>query len=338
MMNLYNLMKDSNQTGRVIDIKGYMKVFYHSPCVDGLVSAAIFSMALEDSVCYSATYVGVNYDTGDKVIEEKVEDGDTVFFLDFCPSIAVLEMLSHKVDMQYILDHHESSFEKLERMGEVPNTCFYLTKERSGAGIAYDLLLDEKKFYLSNRHMTNIVNHVSDYDTWQRRLPDTEAFHAYAMATYDTILSVIHDFKALQDTTFQDLLNEGKIILRTRESIAKKAIIDSVILLNIRMLIKGTVVKQKAFLVNIPHELSSMVPDLILDKYGSPETEPPIILCYRVAGDYIQYSARTQKGSRITALDIARRFQGGGHENAAGFRVRIGNSHIHSYVLGTWRL
>jgi oligoribonuclease NrnB/cAMP/cGMP phosphodiesterase (DHH superfamily) len=164
----------------------------------------------------------------------------------------------------------------------------------------------ERNGYFSGM-AADIAGYVSDRDLWKFELPSSREINAW-------ISSLPFDFVAWDDAA--QLLASNKQLVREMGAalLAKTRQYASEVSKNVRL------VEFHPFegvpCVNVPQVDISEVLELLLDSFGT------IALGWFVRADGLaQVSIRTR--GDVDASELARRFGGGGHKNAAGFQVGL---------------
>lgn len=164
--------------------------------------------------------------------------------------------------------------------------------EKSGARLAWE-------FCFPNDPAPLLIEHIEDRDLWRFRLATTKTVSA-ALRTYS------HDFSIWDSLDVDNLRDEGRAILRGHE----RNVADMI--RNRYWIEVGGV---RVPVVNVPYHYASDCADAILDA----EADAPFAASwFRRADGKMQFSLRS-RNERMDVSEIARKFGGGGHRNAAGF-------------------
>lgn len=271
-------------------------VFYHKNCQDGFGAAWAAWKALGDS----ASYVPVQYS---EPLPE-VSPRERVYFCDFCPTLAELKDLSGIGCSVTVLDHHKTAVEVLtpKNIAEIDGLDAIFDMDRAGAGITFDYFHPSKKRPL-------VINLIEDRDLWRFRNDLTKSISTRLnllekdFATWDAfILSVENDHVFLPKIKY-----EGDLLLQSEskraDSMARKAVLvdflgHTIPVLNVTELISEIGQAMNELYDETPFSLSFFVNDK-----GS-----------------FQISLRSNRSDFDVSV-IAKRFGGGGHRGAAGFRL-----------------
>lgn len=293
---------------------------YHGNCQDGFGAAWAVRRALGDAVEF---HPGVYQDAPPDVT------GRDVILVDFSYKRAVLDAMAQVARSIVIIDHHKSAQEDLvpftvELCGgarfvwaDVPGVIADLVElgrppivahfdmERSGAGMAWDCFVDEPRLPL--------ISHIEDRDLWRFKLPRTRAIAA-------ALFSYPYDFETwdgLMHPNRLDLLNaEGAAIERKHH----RDIANILAVTRREMVIGGCLVP----VANLPLTMASDAGHALCGiPYEGTNDLPPFAACYWDTPEGRVLSLRSRDdGADVSA--IAKRYGGGGHAHAAGFRAALG--------------
>jgi oligoribonuclease NrnB/cAMP/cGMP phosphodiesterase (DHH superfamily) len=268
---------------------------YHGNCSDGTAAAWAVWSKFGDSVSYyEAHYGGPLPDIYKK----------NVVFLDFCPKRDVLKVLCQYAETVTVLDHHKSA---LDDIWDLPGTISDLdisksTVYNSGAMIAWRTYHPTKKPPL-------LTQYVQDRDLWRFELENSQeintALYSYPrdMIMYDELNKRLSTKKGRNE-----LVKEGSAIIRY-----KTDIIDSIIKASAR------VVEFEGFSVPFIDCPGMLVSDLGSEMLSGNRGEWPFVLMYHDTDKGRSFSLRAR--GQVDVSELAFKHGGGGHPNAAGFRV-----------------
>lgn len=279
---------------------------YHGNCQDGFGAAWAVRHGFDERRI--EFHPGVYQDPPPNVT------GRNVLLVDFSYKRPVLLDMAKVARSILILDHHKSAAEDLagfrevapadqwdddtlELVAESPDKIAVLfDMERSGAGIAWDFFHDFAR--------PRLIDHIEDRDLWRFKLDGTREISA-------ALFSQPYDF-ALWDRLMED---EHLDTLRTEgAAITRKHFQDIENLLPVVtrwMRIDG----QSVPVANLPLTFTSDAGHLLCKRHHT-----PFAACYWDTPGGRVFSLRsTDDGADVSA--VAKRYGGGGHRNAAGFRI-----------------
>ena len=284
---------------------------YHGNCADGFGAAYAVWKALGDDVEF---HPGVYQDPPPDVT------GRDVILVDFSYKLPVLEEMAKTARTITILDHHKSAAEDLvhfanpdlmamafSEFANVAEVEVFLPiralfdMERSGVMIAWN-------YFHHDTPPPKLFEHIQDRDLWRFKLPGTRAIQA-------ALFSYPYDFEvwerlidSFDEAGATRLLDEGSAIERKHF----KDIDELLKVVTVRMTIGGHEVP----CANLPYTMSS-------DAGHQLAQGRPFAACYWYTPGGTVFSLRsTEQGLDVS--EIAKQYGGGGHRNAAGFKLAPG--------------
>jgi len=300
-------------------------VFYHADCADGFGAAFAAWLKLGDS----AEYVPVKYGQFETAVDLTDRFGSRfqereVFILDFSFNRPVMDYLFRVSEHVTWLDHHKTAFET--RCRKAPDLFFTTHKEsdqrkiivlddcKSGAMLAWE-------HFHPNKTVPMMIQHIDDRDRWQFKLENTREFSAALFARRPWSFEGWHRMFVQtyvphggSTSAMLRLYHEGHAILRAHDSDVASAVKQArpcVLVLDETPTPKPVAC---GLAVNCPPSLSSDVGHALARQCGA------YGLCWSLDKDgVVQCSLRSTGDYDVSA--IAKRYGGGGHRNAAGFRT-----------------
>lgn len=272
-------------------------VFYHAPCLDGLLAAWVLRNHFGTR---GIEFIPFNY--GDPFMATPQFDGKHVLFVDVSvPKDATLA-LARIAKQVTILDHHKTAKANLDGLNAHANIFAVFDMDRSGAGLAW--------WYVNGDEVPQprIVELVEDRDLWRfRHDPETTWMHRILEAFSLTFEAVDCANKILESGDLESVGAPLDRVYRER--------IENLAARSTTMGIAGhdvpVVMCEKKYASDVGHTLLQRNP------------KAPFAACYCVdeKGDG-RISLRSED-SRTDVSAIAQRYGGGGHRNAAGFRCDL---------------
>jgi uncharacterized protein len=272
-------------------------VVFHGPgCLDGMAAAAVAWHALPAS----AVFIVGRYQ---EALPE-FEPNSLICLLDFSYPRAVVEGLLAKGHLVVILDHHKSAFEDLAGLShEHLDMRFNMSK--SGAMLAWE-------YFRPNTPPPDLIRHIQDRDLWLFKdgctKPITTALFAIPGLSYKNIL----------DTDVHSLYEKGRILLAAHDK-------------EMEVLMK---ISRVPLTLKLPDKTYELIAVNCSPKYASDignamAKEQEFGVTY-----YDTFSGREYSLRSIGDFDvsyIARFYGGGGHKNAAGFKIQLPRPEVLSY-------
>lgn len=270
--------------------------FYHAGCPDGFGAA----WAVQRAWGESGRYVARGHE--DRVRLPECDDA-LVAFVDIAPARDELRELAEVADQVVILDHHVTAKERLLRDPAWTDELaadgheLHFDLDHSGSVLAW-------QYFHPGEPVPELLQYVEDQDLWSWRLPASNAVNA-ALASYP---HAFETWDQLSKRPIEELAREGEPILRANRMEVERRLEHA------RPIALGTrrieAVNASTNRSQIGHQLAERA------RFGTPWG-----LVYRVEGADVFATLYS-----IGELDVARialEYGGGGHKNAAGFRVSL---------------
>lgn len=286
---------------------------FHGGCDDGFGAAWAIWKRWGNDVVYVPSSYGQPLPIG---MEDK-----HVLFVDFSAKRPEIEALAQVAKSIVIIDHHKSAEAELEPfkvglcggakfvpddldgmfrdMAELdrPPVLAWFDMDQSGAVMAW-------KFAHPDAIIPRFLRYIEDRDLWRFRYGDQTKRFSAALRTYPM------DFKTWDGLISRpdNLADEGVGILRAHNVNIQKFLADAYM---------GEISGHLVPIVNIHGYYASDIGNALLQKYP----EAPFAGTWsRGADGMIKYSLRSED-SRLDVSQIAQKFGGGGHRNAAGYQI-----------------
>lgn len=265
-------------------------VIYHKDCADGLAAAWCFWKQYGDLCEYHPGVYG-----------QPIPDFffRTVYLVDFSYKRDVVEHMLKYAESVYLLDHHKSAIEDLWDLASQPNFYMrYATMEKSGAMIAWDFI---KRSSGHTRELPALLQHIQDRDLWKFDLEGTRDISMAVFAREFTIEA----YDELMETPIETLKSEGAVLQRKYNAELKK-----IISMGTRFL---TIDGYEVPAVNANYMYASDIGNILSKDHH-------FAVAYFDTDEHRVFSLRSQRDG-LDVSQIALKFNGGGHKNAAGFKV-----------------
>jgi len=270
--------------------------FYHAGCPDGFGAA----WAVWNAWGEAGRYVPRGHD--DRIRVDDYE-GDLVTYVDIAPQNDELCALSELAESVIILDHHVSSRERFESDPDAryavsgPEHTVRFDLHHSGAVLAW-------QHFLPDRPAPELLHYVEDQDLWNWKLPRSREINA-AIASYPRRFET---WSELAGRSAEELARQGEPILRSNQMEVERVVNDA---------FPVTVDGRRVEAANASHNRSSVGHELALRAaYGV-----PCGCVFRVIGDRVFVTLYSVGEHDVS--EVAARYGGGGHRNAAGFNVSL---------------
>lgn len=258
-------------------------VIYHGNCADGFGAAWVFQ---------SRNPQGYDFHPGIYQNDPPDVTGREVYLLDFSYKRPVVEAMLEKAASVTLIDHHKTALDDLGPI--MPRMRCHCGLDHSGAMLAWQFMYEDAP-------PPPLLKHIEDRDLWRFALPYTREIQA-------NVFSHPYDFEVwdkLMVQPIEELVAEGKAIERKHH----KDIEELVGVFRYHRTIGGHTVP----VANLPYTLTSDAGHLMARGHA-------FAACYWDTPEGRVYSLRsTDEG--LDVGEIAKQYGGGGHRNAAGFRV-----------------
>lgn len=276
-------------------------VIYHAQCADGFTAAWVARrhFLLRHGVepeLHAAHYGSAPPDVA----------GRCVAIVDFSYPRETLIAMHAAAESLIVLDHHRTAQADLDGL---PFCLFDM--ERSGAGLAWDHYFGGSPIAEENEPRPWLVDYVEDRDLWRWERPHAREVSA-GLAIYGFDLATWDEFAAGVSSLY-DLADEGRTVLRYQARA-----------------VRSHVEKAKRYRL-AGYEVPVVNATTLVSEIGNElAREAPFAALWFEADGAFVYSLRSsaENPEHVDVSEIARRFGGGGHRHAAGFKS-IGFAHAH---------
>lgn len=290
-------------------------LLYHAKCHDGFAAAVISNMAYANDPDVSVMYVGLDPNRLVDGINELLHlpEESSVLSFDVSFNRKGFELLQERFNEVRIFDHHESTVKNFE--GELPVEIHYDIAQ-CGATLAWNYFFPKKALPL-------VLQYILARDTWRfdlfgsDRIDETKAI---CLALYEALQPNYHDITEKQpkidawlpfmkgstrsEVDWFDRMLEYSRILSTHQEIELRPLKKSAV----QVKFAG----YQVTICNSPVEVSDLGNQLAL------ETKCDFALIWRCSGTTIYISLRSIGDFNVA--DVATKYGGGGHKNAAAFK------------------
>lgn len=267
-------------------------VIYHGGCPDGFAAAYACHRHFLQSAQEGCDFIaGIHGQPPPDVT------GRAVYIVDFSYRRPLLKELCRKARSLLVIDHHTSAEQDLKGLeDEQDNLRVIFDMNKSGAILAWEHFHDTPP--------PRLFLHIQDRDLWRFELESTNNIHA-------ALMSRPFDFAAWEllcsdERALEQLAAEGSAISRYRRRMIE---------LHREKAVMTIIAGYQVPVVNCYDEIMS---DLI----GELSVGFPFAAGYHDQGTLRKWSLRSRTEG-VDVSEIAARFGGGGHRNAAGFTTKL---------------
>lgn len=257
-------------------------VLYHSNCYDGFGAAYAAWKYLGDR----ATYIPVGYGKA----PPEMPDATAIYIVDFSYPKDVLLSLCNETTNVIVIDHHKTAEEDLKNLKGWFNPVVHFDMTKSGALLTWN--------YFHQTPAPLLIQHISDRDLWEFKLPGSHEIHK-------ALVSLPFDFEVWDKLDVEELKKDGAILARLHDQLVEKTCKGAFM---------GVIDEQVIPMVNTSIAWSE-VGDLLLKTY----VNVPFVASFTVFETNVMWSLRSRGEFDVSA--VAKKYGGGGHKNAAGFKT-----------------
>jgi uncharacterized protein len=261
-------------------------VLFHASCSDGFCAAWIYRRYVNPNCEFRA----IQYGSAPPNVE-----GREVIVLDFSfPRDKLLEM--HQQARSFlVLDHHKTAAEDLQGL----DFCVF-DMEKSGARLTWEHFFDPQANGDINMPPW-LVPYTEDQDLWLWQLKDSRAINA-AIGSYPRLF---HIWDQLSSRDKEELALEGRAILRYQDRLVRPRVKNHA----------WTTIGEYRVPITNSTCLSSEIGN------GLAKNQPFGVVFFVTKESKYVYNLRSISPDGVDVGEIAQRYGGGGHTNAAGFTL-----------------
>jgi oligoribonuclease NrnB/cAMP/cGMP phosphodiesterase (DHH superfamily) len=289
---------------------------YHGNCADGFGAAWVVRKFFgENEPKKEIEFMAGVYQTPPPDVT-----GLDVIMVDFSYKRPVIEEMLKVCESLTIIDHHKSAIEDLKDFNEptIGNAPANLAKITTYFDIDHSGAMLTWNYYYEDFPPPPILLRIEDRDLWKFKYSDTRNIQAN-LFSYPYVFEVWDKFMNLSDYVEGGVDTQSELGKFADEgaAIERKHFKDIYELLKVgqeRMDICGYNIP----VCNLPYTMSSDAGNIMAKG-------EPFSACWMGTPSGINFSLRSDADNpgSIDVSMIAKEFGGGGHKNAAGFRVKV---------------
>ena len=264
-------------------------VLYHGKCYDGFGAAFAAWLKLGDK---DTKYIPVSYGYP----PPDMPDAHDVYILDFSYDEQTLRGIKDKcIGGVVLLDHHKTAIERIGHLtsNDIPGIIVVIDMSKSGALLAWN-------WFHPGIDTPMLIKYISDRDLWQFKHAGTKYVHR-ALVSYPMDFELWSTF--LGDTS--NLIVEGESLERLYSQLVSN-IVNSAWTSELSGY-EVPVVNTSIAWSEVGNELLVRYPDA------------HFAASFTVFENQIMWSLRSREDFDVS--EIAKKFGGGGHKQAAGFKT-----------------
>lgn len=271
-------------------------IIYHKNCFDGICAAWVAKRKFSDADILPANYGEPFPDVSPK---------DNIVIVDFSYPREVMIEVSHVCEL-LVIDHHKTA----EKACEGLNFCKFDMNE-SGASLAW-------KTFFPDEPIPVLVRYIKDRDLWLFKEEYSEEINSYIQSFPMTIENYEELYDELENSDGRKALVGGRSILRYKQTMVE-AMCKNMVMKDVGGYIVP-VVNASILFSEVGSRLCEMAATHGTNsEYGN----HPFAAYYfdRLADNTRQWGLRSIGDFDVS--EVAKKFGGGGHRNAAGFQEKI---------------
>lgn len=287
-------------------------VIYHKNCADGFGAAWCFwNNASREYEYHAASYTEGRPDCANRII----------YLVDFSYKKEVVKSICKEAEFVYFIDHHVSAIKDLAPLSDPlsqeyqKNFQAVTAIDSSGAMLAWDFLHNGLAYEepvsrgsFSYFQPPKLLSYIEDRDLWKFKFTATRDISAalfsypYDFKVWDTLMFGEHNLEALE--------RDGIAIERKHH----KDIKELLAITERKMYICGIEVPVAC----MPYTMASDAANILATYYAQGRI---FAATYYDTAEHRVFSLRSVKDIGVDVSIIADSYGGGGHKNAAGFKV-----------------
>jgi oligoribonuclease NrnB/cAMP/cGMP phosphodiesterase (DHH superfamily) len=271
-------------------------VLYHGDCTDGFASAfACYYYFKVNKIKKKITYIPCQHQKPPPML-----DGRNVLICDFSYKYITLKNLMKSSKKLIILDHHQSAEKDLKN---IPNENKVFRMDHSGAYITW-------AYFFGENNVPIMIRYIEDNDIWKRSMSQTRQFTSYITS----VPKQFDQYEKLLDDNFvkNSVIPAGDGMLKQNDTYINDGIK--------KMAVNFILLDNKLYFVGNVN--TSILKSEIGNSFLTANPDVNFAICYS-KNEYTgeTYISLRSNNSSSDVEEIASKFGGGGHRNAAGLTV-----------------
>lgn len=285
----------------------------HANCMDGFGAAACLKRYY--GIAGLGSLLAFHWaEYGKPLPEEKVQNADTIYILDFSYPLEIMIALAQTKKRIVVLDHHKSAEKDLQGLDAIlrqynyASSCLFdMTK--SGAGLTWD-------YFNEGRPRPTVIQAIENRDLWKDKEPDwntIRAINSYLFSfPYDLYGKLYEELWEEDPIHIDSMILQGIAIDRKHLKDCIELCVKATEYHDIKLPQTDETIFNVPF-INVPYTYASDCGNLLAENMG-------MAVCYFIKEGEIVCSFRSDGRYDVSA--IAKQFGGGGHAKAAGCKIK----------------
>ena len=271
-------------------------VLYHGDCIDGFASAfSCYYYFKVNKIKRKITYIPCQHQKPPPML-----DGRNVLVCDFSYKYNTLKELIKSSKKLIILDHHQSAEKELKNI-QKENKVFRM--DHSGAYITW-------AYFFGEDNVPLMIRYIEDNDIWKRSMNQTRQFTSYI----SNIPKQFDQYEKLLDDNFvkNSVIPAGDGMMKQNDTYINDGIK--------KMAVNFILLDNKLYFVGNVN--TSILKSEIGNSFLTANPDVNFAICYS-KNEYTgeTYISLRSNNASTDVEEIASKFGGGGHRNAAGLTV-----------------
>lgn len=265
-------------------------VIYHADCPDGFGAAYAAWKKFSDTASYLPCRAG-----GDL---PKDITGKEIYIVDYSFSKEILQQLLNTNKSVVVIDHHQTA---KEAVTSFPQNIF--DNDHSGAVLAW-------QYFHPETEVPDLLKYVEDHDLWRFALPENREYNVamgevpMTFESWDALIEELKDTDALIN-----FIAKGALLAKFEDKLVAK-----IMGYRERVVFEG----REVWAINASRYYRSILGNQLAELNESFNEVAMGIVYYHSNGE-VSISLRSR--GDVDVAVIAQKYGGGGHKNAAAFRV-----------------
>jgi oligoribonuclease NrnB/cAMP/cGMP phosphodiesterase (DHH superfamily) len=271
-------------------------VLYHGDCIDGFASAfACYYYFKTNKIKRKINYIPCQHQKPPPML-----DGRNVLICDFSYKHNILKDLIKSSKNLIILDHHQSAEKDLKNIAK-ENKVFRM--DHSGAYITW-------AYFFGEDNVPLMIRYIEDNDIWKRSMSQTRQFTSYIA----NIPKQFEQYEKLLDDNFvkNSIIPIGDGMMKQNDNYINDGIK--------KMAVNFILLDNKLYFVGNVN--TSILKSEIGNSFLTANPDVNFAICYS-KNEYTgeNYVSLRSTNNSTDVEELASKFGGGGHRNAAGMSV-----------------
>jgi oligoribonuclease NrnB/cAMP/cGMP phosphodiesterase (DHH superfamily) len=276
-------------------------ILYHGDCIDGFASAfACYYYFKVNKIKRKITYIPCQHQKPPPML-----DGRNVLVCDFSYKYNTLKELIKSSKKLIILDHHQSAEKDLKN---IPKENKVFRMDHSGAYITW-------AYFFGEDNVPLMIRYIEDNDIWKRSMNQTRQFTSYIT----NIPKQFDQYEKLLDDNFvkNSVIPAGDGMMKQNDTYINDGIK--------KMAVNFILLDNKLYFVGNVN--TSILKSEIGNSFLTANPDVNFAICYS-KNEYTgeTYISLRSNNASTDVEEIASKFGGGGHRNAAGLTVYSANT------------